>query len=186
MAVGNPRYKSGYRRLVFSFVSAGKSAPICGPLGRTWLEISAAAGATNADQSTAIRAISTVLVVTASATILCVNEFLEGWYTDPYGRHEARWMSQGVPTALVRDGGAEGDDPAPDEPYTVTPIRVEPEIGPNGGANLRRADDAERSGTYDRELARQRAFDVYDTSGSGDAPPLSLGFWSRFTRRESR
>ena len=31
----------------------------------------------------------------------------EGWYTDPYGRHEARWMSAGTPTRLVRDGEVE-------------------------------------------------------------------------------
>jgi len=95
-------------------------------------------------------------------------------------------MSQGVPTALVRDGGAEGHDPMPDEPYSVTPTRIEPEVRPNGGSNLQRADDAERSGPYDPELARQRAFDVYDMSGPGETAPLSLGFWSRFTRRKPR
>jgi hypothetical protein len=28
----------------------------------------------------------------------------EGWYTDPYERHEARWLSEGEPSKLVRDG----------------------------------------------------------------------------------
>ena len=41
-----------------------------------------------------------------------MDESMEGWYTDPYGRHEARWMSQGTPTRLVRDGSAEASDPS--------------------------------------------------------------------------
>jgi len=40
----------------------------------------------------------------------------EGWYTAPYGRHEARWMSAGTPTRLVRDGEVESYDDPPDEP----------------------------------------------------------------------
>ena len=31
----------------------------------------------------------------------------EGWYTDPWGDHDARWISDGVPTKLVRDGSFE-------------------------------------------------------------------------------
>jgi hypothetical protein len=27
----------------------------------------------------------------------------EGWYVDPFGSHEARWFSDGVPTGLVRE-----------------------------------------------------------------------------------
>lgn len=34
-----------------------------------------------------------------------------GWFSDPYGRHEARWISSGSPTALVRDGVVEQSDP---------------------------------------------------------------------------
>jgi hypothetical protein len=34
----------------------------------------------------------------------------EGWYTDPYGRHEARWMSDSKTTKLVRDGSVESHD----------------------------------------------------------------------------
>jgi hypothetical protein len=37
------------------------------------------------------------------------DEGEEGWYTDPFGRHEARWLSDGSPTKLVRDGDAESD-----------------------------------------------------------------------------
>jgi hypothetical protein len=49
----------------------------------------------------------------------------EGWYTDPYARHEARWMSQGSATGLVRDGITEGhDDPIPGEPFTSKAVRI--------------------------------------------------------------
>ncbi len=52
------------------------------------------------------------------------DDELEGWYTDPFDRHEARWMSRGTPTSLVRDGQAESIDPVSDEPFTVTPLRI--------------------------------------------------------------
>ena len=32
---------------------------------------------------------------------------------DPFGRHELRWFSDGEATALVRDGGLDGQDPPP-------------------------------------------------------------------------
>jgi len=37
----------------------------------------------------------------------------EGWYLDPFGRHEHRWFSNGHPTALVRDGVIDGHDEPP-------------------------------------------------------------------------
>jgi hypothetical protein len=48
----------------------------------------------------------------------------EGWYVDPFGRHEARWISDGGPTALVRDGGRELKDPPSDTPlpWQLVPI----------------------------------------------------------------
>lgn len=48
----------------------------------------------------------------------------EGWYTDPFGLHEARWMSDGQPTGLVRDGAVEATEPVPDGPPTSTPSRL--------------------------------------------------------------
>lgn len=51
-------------------------------------------------------------------------ERAEGWYTDPYGRHEARWMSDGTPTELVRDRGVESHDAPPDEEPSQTPELV--------------------------------------------------------------
>lgn len=39
----------------------------------------------------------------------------EGWCADPFGRHEARWISNGSPTNLVRDRGVESRDEPPTE-----------------------------------------------------------------------
>ena len=70
---------------------------------------------------------------------------LEGWATDPFGRHEQRWFSAGAPTALVRDGQAgawrEGrDEPTGDE---VAPAQEVVATAPVAGDDLRRADDAD-------------------------------------------
>ncbi len=41
----------------------------------------------------------------------------QGWYSDPFRRHKARWFSDGHPTALVRDEGVESTDPPPSTEY---------------------------------------------------------------------
>jgi hypothetical protein len=66
----------------------------------------------------------------------------EGWYKDPYGRHESRWISDGTPTALVRDAGVESQDPPPDEPIPVGMERVEAATSVDA-SDLKRADDAQ-------------------------------------------
>jgi len=43
----------------------------------------------------------------------------QGWYRDPWRRHEARYFSDGQPTFLVRDGDSEGRDPVPDGPIPL-------------------------------------------------------------------
>jgi hypothetical protein len=68
-----------------------------------------------------------------------VTEGVEGWCTDPYSRHQARWMSQGKPTNLVRDGATEGRDPVRDEPFRVPPVPLGE--GAQGADGLERADD---------------------------------------------
>jgi hypothetical protein len=40
---------------------------------------------------------------------------LQGWHADPFGRHEQRYFSAGVPTKLVRDGNVESFDGPPTE-----------------------------------------------------------------------
>ena len=37
----------------------------------------------------------------------------QNWCLDPFGLHEARWFSNGIPTSLVRDSGIESQDPPP-------------------------------------------------------------------------
>lgn len=43
----------------------------------------------------------------------------QGWYSDPYHQHSARWFSDGKPTALVLDHGVESQDPPPNSWYTT-------------------------------------------------------------------
>jgi hypothetical protein len=47
-----------------------------------------------------------------------------GWYRDPYGIHQDRYMSGGRPTPLVRDDGNEAHCPPPDE--SMPPGRLVP------------------------------------------------------------
>jgi len=82
----------------------------------------------------------------------------EGWYSDPYRRHEHRWFSNGTPTALVRDAGTTSQDPPPDTPFVEEPALVDP---PPSLAE----DDLRRGG--DRE--------------GGPADPVDT-VWSYFTR----
>jgi hypothetical protein len=64
----------------------------------------------------------------------------EGWYSDPYGLHEARWMSMGNPTKLVRDGETESYEDPPDSPPTQEAIKIEPPPGSETAADTFRAD----------------------------------------------
>ena len=67
----------------------------------------------------------------------------EGWYVDPYGVHEDRWMSAGRPTNLVRDGSIEAEDgpPAGAVPVPLSPAIVN-STASAGPRDLLRADDA--------------------------------------------
>jgi hypothetical protein len=53
---------------------------------------------------------------------------MEGWFTDPFERHQARWMSQGTPTSLVRDGDVRGSDPPAHGSFTLNPVRIDVEF----------------------------------------------------------
>jgi hypothetical protein len=87
------------------------------------------------------------------------HEEEEGWFTDPFGRHEARWLSFGTPTKLVRDGGVESYDEPPDEETTDVPERIVPEVAANDGADLIRAGD-ESSGGDDLASLNRRMSDA--------------------------
>jgi hypothetical protein len=114
---------------------------------------------------------------------MTANSGYEGWYTDPYAKHDARWMSQGSPTRLVRDGTVETYDDPPSGPYVRVPEPIESsrpsgaddlrradeaEAGePYDADDLRRADQAEAGGPYDADKARRAALDAFDeTSGA--------------------
>jgi hypothetical protein len=82
----------------------------------------------------------------------------EGWYADPFGVHEARWFSDGRPTALVRDADTEGHDDPPSGTLSgsLTPIDDGGSPGPEG---MRRADEAD--GTYDPDKGVRAVWDAY-------------------------
>ena len=63
------------------------------------------------------------------------EEQQEGWFTDPYGRHDARWLSDGRPTKLVRDGQVESYDDPPDEEPSGDIEKIVPDP-PAGSAQL--------------------------------------------------
>jgi hypothetical protein len=91
---------------------------------------------------------------------------LEGWGTDPYARHEARWLSDGEPTKLVRDGATTAYDEPPDEPFVREPELIEgdPVLG---GGDLKRADDAERSSSpFDHGVAYMNQMDAVWSDGA--------------------
>jgi hypothetical protein len=110
------------------------------------------------------------------------KEHEEGWYTDPFGRHEARWLSNGQPTKLVRDAGVESYDAPPAERPVVEPVMIEPdsrsltpddllradsaEADPNSSdaKDLRRADDAEDGEPFDPRSEVDAAFNVFPQS----------------------
>jgi hypothetical protein len=56
----------------------------------------------------------------------------QGWRRDPFGVHGDRWFSEGQPTSLVRDRGAESyDKPPPGEPPgPPVPAGTPPPAGP--------------------------------------------------------
>jgi len=101
----------------------------------------------------------------------------EGWFTDPFGRHEARWLSDGTPTKLVRDGSLESYDDPPDEEPTHEPQRIVVEVPPDGGADLRRADAAESIPTPDLATLDRQMIEAALEGGAhpevdlGRAPP---------------
>jgi hypothetical protein len=68
-----------------------------------------------------------------------LEDLEEGWYKDPFGIHEARWISAGRPTKLVRDNSVESNDDPPSETFDGA---LEPlgESDSADGSDLLRAD----------------------------------------------
>jgi len=92
----------------------------------------------------------------------------EGWYTDPYGRHQARWFSDGKPTKLVRDGQVEAYDELTDELPSSVPMPLVPDVALDHGADLKRADEVEQRASYDREGTREEAWESFPEFGPSD------------------
>jgi hypothetical protein len=92
------------------------------------------------------------------------NASVEGWFQDPLGRHEARWISGGKSTALVRDGDVEGDDP-PEGPLQtamaaasspLAPIsESEPEVVPDARVVTRQQNFQMLFGVSEEDLVSQ-------------------------------
>jgi hypothetical protein len=74
----------------------------------------------------------------------------EGWYYDPYKRHEARWFSDGTPTGLVRDRHQVTHDPlstdAPPDPPPDPPVPWDGDATAQNGDDLLRADARQQGG----------------------------------------
>ena len=90
----------------------------------------------------------------------------EGWYVDPYGIHEARWISAGLPTALVRDGDVEAQDPPPGTTYSGQLEELQ-DAGPRDGGDLLRADRAD-SKSFDPDASEDAVWDTFGASSGGD------------------
>lgn len=85
----------------------------------------------------------------------------EGWYTDPFERHEARWFSAGAPSKLVPDGTVESSDPPPDESFRHQPEPIEPRYpGDRDGPS---APDVEPEPLdVDREVLKIQTYQAFD------------------------
>ena len=66
----------------------------------------------------------------------------EGWYRDPYGLDDARWISDGEPTSLVRDNGVESRDEPPPLAIIQALVEASDVEAQQGEGDARRADDA--------------------------------------------
>jgi hypothetical protein len=97
------------------------------------------------------------------------NQDQEGWFTDPFGRHEARWLSNGTPTKLVRDGEKESYDDPPAEEPSRTPERIEAGEGLVEGQDLLRADEPGSGGSLQERMAEAAEFGA--TGGADIAMP---------------
>lgn len=107
----------------------------------------------------------------------------EGWYTDPWGRHEARWMSAGVPSKLVRDRDVESYDEPPDSPPMHAWTPIEPLPGSVTAADTLRADAAEAEAMPSlAELSRREESAVITT---GAHPWFIARTWTRTTAAPS-
>ncbi len=112
-----------------------------------------------------------------------VDETAQGWFVDPYGIHQHRWISMGKPTDLVRDGTVEATDEPPSRPPSLPFVPVS--TGP-AQWDMRRADDATRQAIPDAASYGDVAFDgsaVYGSTTGGPAPSGLTGWQTAFEHK---
>ena len=111
----------------------------------------------------------------------------EGWCADPHRRHEARWISDDIPTDLVRDGQIESARPPPDTPDDDD-LRCLADTSRHDGSDLRRTDEAQ---LQESKSGVRAVLDVFDQIGwhrsNGDGAAGTIHFGApAFTRDRSR
>jgi hypothetical protein len=90
----------------------------------------------------------------------------EVWHVDPYGHHEARWISDGTPTDLVRDGGIVSKDPPPEAAYSGA-LQPLPDALPPVGSDPPAPEEAETETIRQRQgRSLSRLFDEIGWPGS--------------------
>jgi hypothetical protein len=87
----------------------------------------------------------------------------EGWYEDPFGLHQYRWFSDGVPTSLVKDGAVESTDPPPATAVSGPLVPEEPAAASGAGGS-----DLLRAGEPGVEDQSEAAWDVLPQSFGSD------------------
>ena len=83
----------------------------------------------------------------------------QNWCIDPFGTHEERWFSRGIPTALVRDHGVEAQDPPPDSAFAheyKVLAYVDPSAGTAPGGPARHHRTLHRGAGRRRDLVGRR------------------------------
>jgi hypothetical protein len=97
------------------------------------------------------------------------HDTIEGWYLDPFGVHEARWFSDGAPTALVRDkDGAESNEAPPSTTFQGD-LQPVPEPAAADGEDLLRADEENPADhIFDPNAATALVRDTFEDSSGGD------------------
>jgi len=83
----------------------------------------------------------------------------QGWYRDPFGRHEDRYFSAGSPTKLVRDNRVESYDPPPPDERMPVPLSSSApcESQVSAVSDMRRADELQFAPALD---PRRKVFDT--------------------------
>ncbi|HXW38908.1 MAG TPA: hypothetical protein VEJ44_04370 [Acidimicrobiales bacterium] len=99
-----------------------------------------------------------------------------GWCKDPFGVHELRWISQGTPTSLVRDGQREATDPLPAGQVPVLPlVPVETTFGSSDPRRAGQSPGALMGPDDDFGTIAMDANAIYGSSGTDNAIAPSDG-----------